>query len=132
MKKMGGVAMVTILSSSTKYHGKCSQCLAFDIKQNPAGRSPEDRQSKSHGEINSRAPWFLKPAEPLFYFHHLVEYSTKYKYKCGGDLSRSSLSYTFEISHKCIAQHRLHQHDKRQGKDTKFSQPLGLAESPLP
>ena len=26
------------------------QCPAFDIKQSPAGRSPEDRQSKSHGE----------------------------------------------------------------------------------
>ena len=51
MKKMGGVAMVTILSPSTKRHGKYSQCPAFDIKQSPAGRSPEDRQSKSHGEI---------------------------------------------------------------------------------
>ena len=38
--------------SSTKHHGKCSQCPTFDIKQSPAGRSPEDRQSKSHGEIN--------------------------------------------------------------------------------
>ena len=39
-----------IESSSTRHHGKCSQCPAFDIKQSPAGRSPEDRQSKSHGE----------------------------------------------------------------------------------
>ena len=38
--------------SSTKHHGKYSQCPAFDIKQSPAGRSPEDCQSKSHGEIN--------------------------------------------------------------------------------
>ena len=37
--------------SSAKHHGKYSQCLAFDIKQSPARRSPEDRQSKSHGEI---------------------------------------------------------------------------------
>ena len=36
--------------SSTKYHGKYSQCPAFDNKQSPAGRSPEDRQSKSHGD----------------------------------------------------------------------------------
>ena len=38
--------------SSTKRNGKYSQCPTFDIKQSPAGRSPEDRQSKSHGEIN--------------------------------------------------------------------------------
>jgi hypothetical protein len=37
--------------SSTKRHGKYSQCPAFDIKQSPAGRSPKDCQSKSHGEI---------------------------------------------------------------------------------
>ena len=36
--------------SSTKRHGKYSHCPAFDIKQSPAERSPEDRQSKSHGE----------------------------------------------------------------------------------
>ena len=42
--------MVTTLSPSTKCRGKHSQCPAFDIKQSPAGRSPEDRQSKSHGE----------------------------------------------------------------------------------
>ena len=40
----------TLKSSSTKYYGKYSQYPAFDIKQSPAGRSPEDRQSKSHGE----------------------------------------------------------------------------------
>ena len=52
-KKMRGVAMVKILnSSSTNHRGKYSQCPTFDIKQRPAGRSPEDRQSKSHGEIN--------------------------------------------------------------------------------
>ena len=42
----------TLKSSSTKCYGKYSQCPAFDIKQSPAGRSPEDRQSKPHGEIN--------------------------------------------------------------------------------
>ena len=50
---MGGVAMVKILNSSlTNHHGKYSQCPAFDIKQSPTRTSPEDRQSKSHGEIN--------------------------------------------------------------------------------
>ena len=50
---MGGVAMVKILNpSSTNHRGTYSQCPAFDIKQSPTGRSPEDRQSKSHGEIN--------------------------------------------------------------------------------
>ena len=48
---MRGVAMVTMLNtSSTNHRGKYSQCPAFDIKQSPAGRSLEDRQSKSHGE----------------------------------------------------------------------------------
>ena len=43
-KKMRGVAMVTMLNtSSTNHRGKYSQCPAFDIKQSPAGRSPEDR-----------------------------------------------------------------------------------------
>ena len=50
MKKMRVVAMVNIEFSSTKHHGKYSQCPTFDIKQSPVGRSPEDRQSKSHGE----------------------------------------------------------------------------------
>ena len=50
-KKMRGVAMVVVLkSSSTIHHGMYSQCPAFDVKQSPAGGSPEDRQSKSHGE----------------------------------------------------------------------------------
>ena len=33
---------------STKCHGKYSQCPAFDIKQSPAGRSPEHRQVRTH------------------------------------------------------------------------------------
>ena len=37
-----------IESSSTRHHGKCSQCPAFDIKQSPTGRSPEDRQVRTH------------------------------------------------------------------------------------
>ena len=50
---MRGLAMMTTLnSSSTNHRGKYSQCPAFDIKQSPTGRSPENRQSKSHGEIN--------------------------------------------------------------------------------
>ena len=48
MKKMGGDAMVTILSPSTRCRGKYSQCPAFDIKQSPAGRSPEDHQVRTH------------------------------------------------------------------------------------
>ena len=46
----------TLKSSSTRCYGKYSQCPAFDIKQSPAGRSPEDRQtpgtSASVGEIS--------------------------------------------------------------------------------
>ena len=63
----------------------------------------------------------LKPAEPLSRFHHLVEYSTRYKHKCGGDLASASLPYIFQISHICNAQHRLHKYDKGQGKDTRVS-----------
>ena len=41
--------MVTMLtSSSTKHCGKYCQCPAFDIKQSPAGRSPEDHQVRAH------------------------------------------------------------------------------------
>ena len=48
---MRGVAMMmTLNSSSTNHRGKYSQCPTFDIKQSPAGRSPEDHQSKSHGD----------------------------------------------------------------------------------
>ena len=46
---MRGVAMMMMLnSSSTNHHGKYSQCPAFDIKQSPAGRSPEDHQVRTH------------------------------------------------------------------------------------
>ena len=53
MKKMGGVAMVTILSPSTRCHGKYSQCHAFYIKQSPTGRSPEDHQVQTHAYLSS-------------------------------------------------------------------------------
>ena len=33
--------MVNIEFSSTKHHGKYFQCPAFNIKQSPAGRSPD-------------------------------------------------------------------------------------------
>src|SRR6185312_10711559 len=48
IKKMAGVAMVTILSPSTRCRGKYSQCPIFYIKQSPAGRSPEDHQVRTH------------------------------------------------------------------------------------
>ena len=50
-KKMRGLAIVTILSPSTRCCGKYSQCLAFDIKQSPAGRSPEDHQVRAHAYL---------------------------------------------------------------------------------
>ena len=43
--------MVTILSPSTKCRGKYSQCPAFDIKQSPAERSPEDYQGCAHAYL---------------------------------------------------------------------------------
>ena len=58
---MRGVAMVTILSPSTRHHGNCSQCPAFDIKQSPAGRSPENHQVRTHAylSLNKAQPCFL-------------------------------------------------------------------------
>ena len=41
--------MVTTLSLHQQKHcGKYSQCPAFDIKQSPAERSPEDHQVRAH------------------------------------------------------------------------------------
>ena len=51
-----------IESSSTKCHGKCSQCPAFDIKQSPAGRSPEDHQVRAHAYL------YLNKAQSCFMF----------------------------------------------------------------
>ena len=53
IKKMRGVAIVTILSPSTRCRGKYSQCPAFDIKRSPAGRSPEDHQVQTHAYLSS-------------------------------------------------------------------------------
>jgi len=60
---MGGVAMVTILSPSTRCRGKYSQCPAFDIKQSPAGRSPEDHQVRAHAylSLNKAQSCFMLP-----------------------------------------------------------------------
>ena len=52
--------MVTILSPSTKCRGKYSQCPAFDNKQSPAGRSPEDHQVHTHTYL------FLNNAQSCF------------------------------------------------------------------
>ena len=43
--------VTTLTSSSTKHCGKYSQCPAFDIKQSPAGRSPEDHQVRAHAYL---------------------------------------------------------------------------------
>ena len=59
-KKMRGVAIVTILSPSTRCRGKYSQCPAFDIKQIPAGRSPKDHQVHTHAYL------FLNNAQSCF------------------------------------------------------------------
>ena len=55
--------MVTILSPSTKRHGKYSQCPAFDIKQSPTGRSPEDHQVHTHANLslNKAQSCFMLP-----------------------------------------------------------------------
>ena len=45
--------MVTVLTPSTNHHGKYSQYPAFDIKQSPTGRSPEDHQVQTHTYLSS-------------------------------------------------------------------------------
>ena len=66
---MGGVAMVTILSPSTRCRGKYSQCPAFDIKQSPAGWSPEDHQVRAHAylSLNKAQSCFMLPLSVLLY-----------------------------------------------------------------
>ena len=66
---MGGVAMVTILSPSTRCRGKYSQCPAFDIKQSPTGRSPEDHQVRAHAylSLNKVQSCFMLPLSVLVY-----------------------------------------------------------------
>ena len=53
--------MVTILTPSTNHHGKYSQCPAFDIKQSPTGRSPEDHQIRTHAYLclNKAQSYFM-------------------------------------------------------------------------
>jgi len=45
--------MATLSSPSTKkkHRSKYSQCPTFDIKQSPAGRSPEDHQVRAHAYL---------------------------------------------------------------------------------
>ena len=66
---MGGVAMVTILSPSTRCRGKYSQCPAFDIKQSPTGRSPEDHQVRAHAylSLSKAKSCFMLPLSILVY-----------------------------------------------------------------
>ena len=56
--------MVTILS---RCRGKYSQCPAFDIKQSPAGRSPEDHQVHAHTylPLNNAQSCFVLPLSVL-------------------------------------------------------------------
>ena len=35
----------------TKHYGKYSKCHTFNIKQSPAGRSPEDHQVRTHAYL---------------------------------------------------------------------------------
>ena len=67
-KNVRGVAMVTILSSSSmKHHGKYSQCPTFDFKQSPSGRSPEDHQVRAHASLhlNEAQSCFMLPLSVL-------------------------------------------------------------------
>jgi hypothetical protein len=59
-----------IESSSTNHHGKYSQCPAFDIKQSPAGRSPEDHQVCTHAylSLNKAQSCLLAP----FIYSHML------------------------------------------------------------
>ena len=56
--------MVTTLSlHQQKHYGKYSQCPAFDIKQSPTGRSPEDYQVHTHAYLylNKAQSCFMLP-----------------------------------------------------------------------
>ena len=59
--------MVTILTPSTNHHGKYYQCPAFDIKQSPTGRSPEDHQVRAHASLhlNEAQSCFMLPLSAL-------------------------------------------------------------------
>ena len=45
--------VITLSLHQQKRYGKYSQCPAFDIKQSPAGRSPEDHQVQTHAYLSS-------------------------------------------------------------------------------
>ena len=66
-KNEGNYHGENIESSSTRHHGKCSQCSAFDIKQSPAGRSPEDHQVQTHTylSLNKAQSYFMLPLSVL-------------------------------------------------------------------
>ena len=60
--------MVTTLSlHQQKHYGKYSQCPAFDIKQSPAGRSPENHQVRAHAYLclNKAHTCFMLPLVAL-------------------------------------------------------------------
>ena len=59
-----------IESSSTKCHGEYPQCPAFDIKQSPAQRSPEDHQVRAHAHLllNDAQSCFVLPLFVLVCF----------------------------------------------------------------
>ena len=51
----------------TKHRGKYSQCPAFDIKQSPTGRSPEDHPVRAHAYLylNKAHTCFMLPLSVL-------------------------------------------------------------------
>ena len=56
-----------IESSSTRHHGKYSQCSAFGIKQSHAERSPENHQVRAHAYLclNKAQSYFMLPLSVL-------------------------------------------------------------------
>jgi hypothetical protein len=73
------------------------------------------KQQKQKKYLNlNKYSLVLEPAKSLFCFNFLFEDSTRYMNR--GDLPSLSSTYTLEISHTGVAQHRLRFHDKGQGK----------------
>ena len=56
-----------IESSTTRHHGKYSQCSAFGIKQSHAERSPENHQVRAHAylSLNKAQSYFMLPLSVL-------------------------------------------------------------------
>ena len=140
IKKKRGVAMVAILSS----HQQNAMVSTLNVllltlnKALPGGRLRIARVSlmvRVKFSLNKfQSTLDLKTSRAIILFplsrwiHHQVQVQVWGKSLKDHHCHTHSRSPT-----RCITQHRLHQHDKRQGKDTKFSQPpSGLAESPLP